>query len=278
MKKPLLIINLEINDMEIETISVKNFKSFKSSMEIFFERYQISDHIIRKKIISRIKMSLPKFVKKRIPLKLKNPINKRISKVKTKLDLKFTKIKSSLAQKNQNSKKLKHKKIKSFINNIQINRSMFNSLNGTRSFILIISYVYEICTNGLGHNLWDVHISKRHSSKKELVLETNAKQLCNLHQVSSKLNDMCELDMTSYDMESHTDKLCFQPTHKDRSHVNQQCKKYILDEYDSYSKRYGKNLFSAYQAWTHWATHYPSASINTVYDRQRKVAGMKVLN
>lgn len=161
---------------------------------------------------------------------------------------------------------------------VLLKASMFNSLNGTRSFILIISYVYEICTNGLGHNLWDVHISKRHSSKKELVLETNAKQLCNLHQVSSKLNDMCELDMTSYDMESHTDKLCFQPTHKDRSHVNQQCKKYILDEYDSYSKRYGKNLFSAYQAWTHWATHYPSASINTVYDRQRKVAGMKVLN
>jgi len=161
---------------------------------------------------------------------------------------------------------------------VMLKASMFNSLNGTRSFILIISYVYEICTNGLGHNLWDVHISKRHSSKKELVLETNAKQLCNLHQVASRLNGMCMVDITESDMDRHTNMLCFQPTYKDKSHVNQQCKKYILDEYESYSKRYGKNLFSAYQAWTHWATHYPSASINTVYDRQRKVAGMKILN
>lgn len=161
---------------------------------------------------------------------------------------------------------------------IMLKASMFNSLNGTRSFILIISYVYLICTNGLGHNLWDVHIAKRHSSKKELVLETNAKQLNNLHQVTRTMDKWSSILMTDIDIDLETNKLCFQPNHRDRSHVNQQAKKYILREYESYSKRYGKNLFSAYQAWTHWATHYPSASINTVYDRQRKVAGMKILN
>ena len=138
MKKPLLIINLEINDMEIETISVKNFKSFKSSMELFFDRYQISDPIIKRKIISRIQLSLPKYVKKRFPLKLKNPFNKRISKIKTKLESKFSKIKPSLAQKNENSKRSKHKKIKSFINNIKINRSVFNSLKVKRKKVLSI--------------------------------------------------------------------------------------------------------------------------------------------
>lgn len=161
---------------------------------------------------------------------------------------------------------------------IMLKASMFNSLNGTRSFILIISYVYEICTNGLGHNLWDIHISKRHSSKKELVLGTDAKQLNNLHDVTRYMDKWSKTLMTDIDIDLETNRLCFQPTHRDKSHVNQQCKKYILDQYDSYSKRYGQNLFSAYQAWTHWATHYPSASINTVYDRQRKVAGMKVLN
>ena len=138
MKKPLLIINLEINNMEIETISIKNFKSFKSSMKLFFDRYQISDPVIRKKIINRIQLSLPKFVKKRVPLKLKNPINKRISKIKSKLDVKLAKIKSNIAQKNNNSKKLKHKKIKSFINNIQINRSMFNDRKKNKKKIISI--------------------------------------------------------------------------------------------------------------------------------------------
>ena len=119
---------------------------------------------------------------------------------------------------------------------IMLKASMFNSfVNGTRSFILIISYVYEICTNGLGHNLWDIHISKRHSSKKELVLGTDAKQLNNLHDVTRYM-DKWSKTLTDIDIDLETNRLCFQPTHRDKSHVNQHSKKYILDQYDSYSK------------------------------------------
>ena len=44
--------------------------------------------------------------------------------------------------------------------------------------------------------------------------------------------------------------------------------------YDAESKQFGPNKFSAYQAITHWSTHYPSDSVNTRYDRERKVSNM----
>ena len=43
---------------------------------------------------------------------------------------------------------------------------------------------------------------------------------------------------------------------------------------DNYAQKFGPNKFSAYQAITHWSTHYPSDSVNTRYDRERKVSNM----
>ena len=42
----------------------------------------------------------------------------------------------------------------------------------------------------------------------------------------------------------------------------------------NYAQQFGPNKFSAYQAITHWSTHYPSDSVNTRYDRERKVSNM----
>ncbi len=163
---------------------------------------------------------------------------------------------------------------------ILLKGSMFNSLNGTRSYILLLSYVYEICSNGLGHKLWDIYITKRHSSKKDFVLDSsqNTTDIKNLGKVTTYLNDWYSEKVSQNDIKDHINILCFQPTAKDKSHVNQAMAQYIDKEYTKYRTRYGDNLFTAYQAYTHWATHYPSASINTVYDRQRKVANMTVFN
>ena len=65
--------------------------------------------------------------------------------------------------------------------------------------------------------------------------------------------------------------------HLEQSYKEEICyhKNYILIEYnDNYAQKFGPNKFSAYQAITHWSTHYPSDSVNTRYDRERKVSNM----
>ena len=149
--------------------------------------------------------------------------------------------------------------------------SMFNSYNGTKSFVLRISFVYEICTNGMTSKLWDIYIQRRHNTTKELVLEHTASPI-SIHEVGDYLDLWSKEDVTKAQMQIQSMDMCHQPSQKDKSHVNQAMYNYIQDQYETYARRYGYNKFSAYQAFTHWSTHYPSASINTVYDRQRKVA------
>tara|TARA_R110000851_G_scaffold127707_2_gene259850 strand:+ start:147 stop:971 length:825 start_codon:yes stop_codon:yes gene_type:complete len=149
--------------------------------------------------------------------------------------------------------------------------SMFNSYNGTKSFVLRISFVYEICTNGMTSQLWDIYIQRRHNTKKELILEHTTTPI-SINEVGDHLDRWSRDSISQELIQNQSMNLCHQPSQRDRSHVNQAMYKYILEQYATYAKRYGANKFSAYQAFTHWSTHYPSASINTVYDRQRKVA------
>ena len=156
---------------------------------------------------------------------------------------------------------------------LQVN--MWNSYNGSRRFLIMCGFYLIICTNGLVSSIWDVRLGHQHKGSGEINLsKLEAYDVGDKFQtVSNYMENWTDCPITFDELQYQTDILCLQPSMKDKSHVNQQHKMYILDEYaENYSKKYGDNKFSAYQAMTHWSTHYPSDSINTRYDRERKVA------
>jgi hypothetical protein len=132
--------------------------------------------------------------------------------------------------------------------------------------------------NGLRNAIWDISLSTQHKGTKviELKLPNQYQALDNLNTVKNSMNKWMNEYVNYGELTYEVDKLCLQPTRTDKSHVNQRHKRYILDQYDqNYSQEFGRNKFSAYQAITHWSTHYPSDSVNTKYDRERKVANCK---
>lgn len=156
---------------------------------------------------------------------------------------------------------------------LQVN--MWNSYNGSRRFLIMCGFYLIICTNGLVSSIWDVRLGHQHKGSGEINLsKLEAYDVSDKFQtVSNYMENWTNCPITFDELQHQTDILCLQPSMKDKSHVNQQHKMYILDEYAvNYAKKYGANKFSAYQAMTHWSTHYPSDSINTRYDRERKVA------
>ena len=171
--------------------------------------------------------------------------------------------------------KLEHYKVPYRDTEIGLQVNMWNSYNGSRRFLIMCGFYLIICTNGLVSSIWDVRLGHQHKGSGEINLGTLSDYDVGdkFKTVSNYMENWGNCDISDNDLDYQTDILCLQPTMKDKSHVNQQHKTYILDEYNkNYSKKYGDNKFSAYQAMTHWSTHYPSDSINTRYDRERKVA------
>jgi hypothetical protein len=161
---------------------------------------------------------------------------------------------------------------------ITLEAILHNSYNGMRQLTFDLGYYFMLCLNGLKSPLWDVRISSQHKGNKEVTFERPNTFDVNdrLRTVSNTMEKWSSIPVDNNELEYQVDQLCLQPTEQDKSHVNQRHRGYILDEYyDNYSRQFGKNKFSAYQAMTHWSTHYPSDSINTRYDRERKVANCK---
>jgi hypothetical protein len=161
---------------------------------------------------------------------------------------------------------------------IALEAILHNSYNGMRQLTFDLGYYFMLCLNGLKSPLWDVRISSQHKGNKEITFERPNTFDVNdrLRTVSNTMEKWSSIPVDNNELEYQVDQLCLQPTEQDKSHVNQRHRGYILDEYyDNYSRQFGTNKFSAYQAMTHWSTHYPSDSINTRYDRERKVANCK---
>jgi len=161
---------------------------------------------------------------------------------------------------------------------ISLEAIMWNSYNGMRSFTFDLGFYLWLCMNGLRNVLWDISLSTQHKGTKaiELRLPNQYQALDNLNTVKNSMDKWMDEYVDDSELEYQVDRLCLQPTRTDKSHVNQRHKTYILDQYHgNYAQKFGVNKFSAYQAVTHWSTHYPSDSVNTKYDRERKVANCK---
>ena len=134
-----------------------------------------------------------------------------------------------------------------------------------------------LCLNGLKSSVWDISLNTAHkgSGEVKLALPGSYAAFDGLQTVHNYMSKWLEVPVEDNELNAEVDRLCFQPTRTDKSHVNQNHKNYILDQYNgNYAKEFGPNKFSAYQAITHWSTHYPSDSVNTRYDRERKVSNM----
>ncbi len=154
---------------------------------------------------------------------------------------------------------------------------VWNSYNGMRSFRFDLGFFLYLCLNGLKNSVWDISLTNAHKGSGDIKLEYPGmySAMDALHTVHNYMDAWLGVPVDDYQLEAEVDKLCFQPTRTDKSHVNQNHKNFILDEYNgNYAQKFGPNKFSAYQAITHWSTHYPSDSVNTRYDRERKVSNM----
>jgi hypothetical protein len=161
---------------------------------------------------------------------------------------------------------------------IFLKATMRNSYDGSFRFMLDVSFAFLICTNGLTSDLWDIRMGSTHRGTGDIKLEhpNMYSAIDSMNTIENYLTSWLEEPTDDKEWDQAVDYLCLQPTKKDKSHVNQNHKNYIMNEYnDNYKRHYGDNKFSAYQAVTHWSTHYPSESINTRYDRERKVANMR---
>jgi hypothetical protein len=154
---------------------------------------------------------------------------------------------------------------------------IWNSYNAMRSYRFDLGFYLWLCLNGLKSSVWDISLNTAHKGSGEikLALPGGYAALDGLQTVHNYMTNWLEIPVDDYQFESEVDRLCYQPTRTDKSHVNQNHKNYILDQYNgNYAQQFGPNKFSAYQAITHWSTHYPSDSVNTRYDRERKVSNM----
>ena len=161
---------------------------------------------------------------------------------------------------------------------ISLEAVMWNSYNGMRSFKFDLGFYLWLCMNGLKNALWDLSLSSQHKGTRDIKLQipNQYDAIDRLKTVKNSMENWIAEDVNYGEFSYEVDKLCLQPTRTDKSHVNQQHKRYIQDQYDqNYAKEFGENKFSAYQAITHWSTHYPSDSVNTRYDRERKVANCR---
>lgn len=154
---------------------------------------------------------------------------------------------------------------------------IWNSYNGMRSFRFDLGFYLLLCLNGLKSSVWDISLNTAHKGSGDIKLNLPGgyTALDGLLTVHNYMTAWLDVPVDDAEFHAEVDRLCFQPTKTDKSHVNQQHKNYIIDQYDgNYAQQFGPNKFSAYQAITHWSTHYPSDSVNTRYDRERKVSNM----
>ena len=111
---------------------------------------------------------------------------------------------------------------------------VWNSYNGMRSFRFDLGFYLFLCLNGLKNSVWDISLNTAHKGSNEIKLKLPGlySAMDGLHTVHNCMENWIAEDVNYGEFSYEVDKLCLQPTRNDKSHVNQQHKRYIKDQYD----------------------------------------------